>query len=313
MSSVAVLSRSFSKNLFLRKQLLDKYPDAVFNDSNFSLQNKDLINFLKDHEKAIVALEIINEEILSQLPKLKIISKYGVGLDMLDLKAMNKFNVKLAWTPGINKRSVSELVISSAIALLHRSVFANNEVKKNKWYQIKGRQLSNCVIGIIGCGNIGKDLVTLLNPYNCKIIVNDILNYDKFYKKHNISPVSIEYLLKNSDVITLHVPLNHSTKNMLNEKKLKLIKKDAILINYARGGLVDELALKNLLLKNFIAGAALDVFEIEPPKENFFYNLDNVLVTPHIGGSTSEAIIDMGMSAIDGLEKAVNPLKFLKL
>ena len=312
MTSVAVLSRSFSKNIFLKKKILEKYPSAVFNDTNSILKNKDLINFLKNYEKAIVALEIIDEKILSQLPNLKLISKYGVGLDMIDLHAMSKYNVKLAWTPGINKRSVSELVIAAAISLMHRSVFANSEVKKNKWYQIRGRQLSKCTIGIVGCGNIGKDLVSLLKPYNCKILVNDIINYDNFYKSNNLIATDLDYLLENSDIITLHLPLNGQTKNIINKKRLELLKKNSIIINYARGGLIDEKALKECLINKKIAGAALDVFKTEPPQNNDFYNIDNVLITPHIGGSTEEAIKAMGLSAIDGLDNAKDPLEFIK-
>jgi len=312
MSSLAVVSRSFSQNPVLRKKVKDKYPDAIFNDKGIAYKGKGLINFLKGHEKAITALEIIDESILSKLPKLKIISKYGVGLDMIDLDAMKKYNVKLAWTAGINKRSVSEMVISSAISLLHRSVFANQEVNKGKWYQVKGRQLSNSIFGIIGCGNIGKDLVQLLKQFNCKIVVNDIKNYKKFYKDNNIKSVELGELLKVSDIISLHLPLDQSTKNILNKKRLKLLKKNSILINFSRGGLIDETELKKILVNNDIAGAALDVFKVEPPHDNSFSKINNVLVTPHIGGSTEEAILAMGISAIKGLENAKDPLLFKK-
>lgn len=312
MASLVIASRSFSKNIILRKKVLEKYPDAVFNDEGLPLIGQQLINFLQGHERAITALEIIDEQILSKLPKLKIISKYGVGLDMIDLDCMKKYGVSLAWTPGVNKRSVSELVISSSISLLHKSVFANTEVKNGKWYQIKGRQLTNCTFGIIGCGNIGKDLVKLLQPYNCKIMVNDIINYEDFYSKFNIKSVSIDNLIKNSDIVSLHLPLDRSTKNIINSDRIKNFKKNSILINYARGGLIDEKELKKSLLENKISGAAIDVFENEPPKENIISNLKNVLVTPHIGGSTEEAIMAMGISAIEGLDNPKDPLIFKK-
>jgi len=118
-------------------------------------------------------------------------------------------------------------------------------------------------------------------------------------------------LLQESDVVTLHLPKNDSTKNILNKGRLQMLKKDAILINLARGGLIDEVALKNILSKNSIAGAALDVFLVEPPIDTDFAHLDNVLITPHIGGSTEEAILAMGMAAIEGLENFKDPLKFL--
>jgi phosphoglycerate dehydrogenase-like enzyme len=295
----------------LRKEVLSRYPDAKFNDEGLSLKNESLVDFLRGHEMAITGLEPINETILLQLPELKVIGKYGVGLDMLDLNAMSKLGLKLGWAGGVNKRSVSELVVSFSIALLHRAVFANAEVRNGKWHQVKGRQLSKCTVGVIGCGHIGKDVIRLLQPFECKILAHDILVFKEFYEKYQVSPVGLQQLLEESDVITLHLPLDKSTKNILSRERLKLIKRDAVLINLARGGLVDELALKEALLAKKLTGAALDVFEVEPPVDTDFMNMENVLVTPHIGGSTEEAILAMGMSAIEGLENAKDPLEFI--
>ena len=311
MPSVAVTSRSFSRHPELRALVLERYSDAKFNDDGLSLQGKSLIEFLSGYEKAITALEVIDDSILSHLPNLKVISKFGVGLDMIDLHALKKYGVKLDWSGGVNKRSVSELVVSFAIALLHRAVFANSEVKKGKWYQPKGFQLSNCTFGIIGFGHIGKDLVKLLKPFDCKILAHDIRNFKEFYKKNKVKSVGIEELIKKSDVVTLHLPLNESTKNFMNEERLQMLKSNAILINLARGGLIDEDVLKKMVLEKRIAGAALDVFEIEPPIDKELLTMDNVLITPHIGGSTEEAILAMGIAAIDGLDNAKNPSSFL--
>ena len=311
MPSVAVTSRSFSRHPELRALVLARYSDAKFNDDGLSLQGNALIDFLSGYEKAITALEVIDDSILSQLPNLKVISKYGVGLDMIDLHALKKYGVKLDWSGGVNKRSVSELVVSFAIALLHRAVFANSEVKKGKWYQPKGFQLSNCTFGIIGFGHIGKDLVKLLKPFDCKILAHDIRNFKEFYKKNKVKSVGIEELIKKSDVVTLHLPLDESTKNFMNEERLQMLKSNAILINLARGGLIDEDVLKKMVLEKRIAGAALDVFEIEPPIDKELLTMDNVLITPHIGGSTEEAILAMGLAAIDSLDNAKNPLEFM--
>jgi D-3-phosphoglycerate dehydrogenase len=311
MKSVAITSRSFSRHPILRDEVLKRYPDAKFNDAGLSLNGNSLIEFLQGYEKAITALEVIDDSILSHLPNLKVISKFGVGLDMIDLHALKKYGVKLDWSGGVNKRSVSELVVSFAIALLHRAVFANSEVKKGQWYQVKGRQLSDCTFGIIGCGHIGKDLVKLLKPFNCRILAHDILNFKEFYEKNNVKSVGIEELIKKSDVVTLHLPLDNTTRNIINEERLQMLKSSAVLINLARGGLLDETTLKKMLLEKKIAGAALDVFEIEPPIDKELLTLDNVLITPHIGGSTEEAIRAMGMAAIDGLENAKDPSSFL--
>lgn len=302
MKSVAVTSRSFSKHPMLRNELLKKYPDAKFNDKGLILIGDDLVDFLRGYQKAIIALEVIDNDVISQLPELQVISKYGVGLDTLNLDDLQRHNVKLGWTGGVNKRSVSELVVSFAISLLHRTVFANAEVKNGKWYQVKGRQLSECTFGILGCGHIGKDVVRLLQPFNCNIIVNDVKNYQDFYEKYKITPVTLNELLSKSDVLTIHLPLDDSTKNILNKTNLHLLKKTCVLINLARGGLIDEKQLKQMIMDKKIAGIALDVFEHEPPNDKELFILENVLITPHIGGSTEEAIIKMGMSAIEGLD-----------
>ena len=311
MGSLVIASRSFSKHPVLRKEVLKRYPNAKFNDKGLSLNGNSLIEFLDGYEKAITALEKIDDSILKHLPDLKVIGKYGVGLDMIDLRAMKRYGVNLGWTGGVNKRSVSELVISYSIALLHRTIFANAEVRKGKWYQVKGRQLSDCTVGIIGCGHVGKDLVELLQPFNCKILANDVLDFKDFYKKYEVTSVGLEELIRKSDIVTLHLPLDKSTQNILDSDKLSLLKNDAVLINLARGGLIDEVALKELLNNNKIAGAALDVFEVEPPVDPSFATMDNVLITPHIGGSTEEAILAMGMAAIEGLENSEDPLNFL--
>jgi phosphoglycerate dehydrogenase-like enzyme len=312
MNTVVVASRSFSKHPVLRKELTKRYPDAKFNDEGLSLNGTSLVAYLDGYEKAITALETIDDAILKQLPDLKVIGKYGVGLDMIDLHAMKKHGVKLGWTGGVNKRSVSELVISFAVALLHRAVFANTEVRNGKWYQVKGRQLSKCTIGIVGCGHIGKDVVKLLTPFGCKILSHDILDFPEFYQENSIEAVDLEDLLKCSDVITLHLPMDDSTVNILNKDRLKSIREDAVLINLARGGLIDEGALKQKLLAGKLAGAALDVFAVEPPNDLEFSKLDNVLITPHIGGSTEEAVLAMGMAAIKGLDDPQDPLDFIK-
>ncbi len=311
MASLVIASRSFSKHPILRKEVLRRYPDAKFNDKGLSLDGDTLIQFLKGHEKAITALERIDDSILKQLPDLEVIGKYGVGLDMLDLHAMKKHGVMLGWTGGVNRRSVSELVISFAIALLHRAIFANTEVRRGEWYQVKGRQLSDCTVGIIGCGYVGKDLVKLLQPFNCKILANDIIEFKEFYAENGVIAVELDDLIKQSDIVTLHLPLDDSTRNIMSSEKLKLLKNDAILINLARGGLIDEDALKIILKEKRISGAALDVFLEEPPIDREFPELENVFITPHIGGSTEEAILEMGMAAINGLDNAKDPLNFI--
>lgn len=301
-NKIAVTSRSFSNHSLLREELLKRFDIVTFNEKGIKLSGDSLVQFLSGHDKAIIALEKIDESILNQLPQLKVISKYGVGLDMVDLEAMRNHKVKLGWQGGVNKRSVSELVIAFAIVLLHKVNVANKEVIKGVWKQQKGNLLSEKTVGIIGCGHIGKDVAFLCKTFGCNLIANDILDFPEFYFKYNIQPVSLEFLLKNADIVTIHTPLDVSTKNILSSEKLALLKPTSILINLARGGLVDEVYLKSMLINNTLAAAAFDVFEKEPPEDEELLKLPNFFVTPHIGGSTEEAILAMGRAAIEGLE-----------
>jgi phosphoglycerate dehydrogenase-like enzyme len=301
-TKVAVCSRSFSRNPILRAELLRRYQCVTFNDAGAQLSGDDLVTFLRGHEKAITALEIIDDSILSRLPELRVIGKYGVGLDMIDLAAMRAHGKRLGWTGGVNRRSVAELVIAFAITMLRHVPAVNREVVSGIWRQRVGGNLSGRSVGIVGCGHIGKDLVPLLKAFGCSILVNDIVDYAEFYATHGVEPVDLESLLRRSDIVTLHVPLNESTRGIIGAEKLAMLKPTAVLINAARGGLVDEVTLKHMLRAGLLAAAAFDVFAIEPPADQELLALPNFLATPHIGGSAREAIIAMGHAAIDGLD-----------
>lgn len=301
---IAVTSRSFSKHSVLRRELLERYTEVRFNDDGRSLQGSELVEFLRGYDAAITALERMDASVFEALPKLRTVSKYGVGLDMIDLNAMDRHGVALGWTPGVNRRSVAELVIAAAINLLHAATTATIEVRAGKWRQTVGRELTGKTVGIIGCGHIGKEVAVLMRAFECAVLANDIVEYGDFYAKHEIRAVSLDALLRESDVVTIHTPLDATTRNMLSEEQLAKMKRGAIIINMARGGLVDEGAVKNMLIDGRLGGAALDVFAEEPPRDSDLLQLPNVLPTPHIGGSTEEAILAMGRAAIDGLDNA---------
>ena len=304
---IAVTSRSFSRHPILRAELLAKYPDVTFNDQGLALAGESLIAFLKGHERAITALERLDEKVFAALPELKVVSKYGVGFDMIDLDAMTRHGVKLGWTGGVNRRAVSELVIAFAVMLLRHLPAANAEVRGGAWRQHAGRQLSDRTVGIVGCGHVGKDLAVLLRGFGCRVLAHDIRDLLDFYSRHGIEAKPLDDLLRESDIVTLHLPLDASTRGMLTAARLELMRRDAILINTARGEIVDEGALKAMLKQNRLAGAAFDVFAVEPPQDAELLNLPNFFATPHIGGNAEEAILAMGRAAIAGLDAASDP------
>jgi len=170
-----------------------------------------------------------------------------------------------------------------------------------KWLQPVGGCITGRTVGIIGCGHVGKDLVSLLRAFDCVILVHDIRDYSDFYSANRVEKVGLNTLLRRSDIVTLHVPLDSSTRAMLNGERPALMKPDSILINTARGGLVDEEILKEMLEKGRLAAAAFDVFSVEPPEDSELLRLPNFFGTPHIGGSSKEAILAMGRAAILGL------------
>ncbi len=307
MTRIAVCSRSFSRHPVLRAELLRRHADVTFNEDGLSMQGAELIAFLKGHEKIITSLERLDGAVLAALPELKVVSKYGVGFDMLDLEAMARRGIKLGWTGGLNKRSVAELVIAFAIAALRHVAVCDREVRASQWHRHVGRQLTGKTVGIIGCGHIGKDVAGLLKAFGCTVLANDIRDYAEFYETHDVSPVDLETLLGAADIVTLHVPLDETTRHILSAERLALMKRDAVLINTARGGLVDETALKVMLADGRLAGAAFDVFACEPPEDPNLLSLPNFLATPHIAGNAEEAVLAMGRAAIEGLERARVP------
>ena len=302
MSRVAVCSRSFSRHPILRRELVARYPNATFNDAGASLVGGALIDFLSGHDKAVIALERIDADVMAALPDLRVISKYGVGFDGIDLDALINTRVELGWTGGVNRTSVAELVIGFAISLLRLVPQANAEVRAGTWKQAVGRQLSARTVGIVGCGHVGKELARMLRAgFGCEVLLNDIEDRTEFARAVGAAQVDLPTLLNRADVISLHLPLDVTTRGLFDAETLAQMRPDAILINTARGGLVDELALERALGAGFLAGAAFDVFAVEPPEDNALIALPNFIVTPHIGGSAEEAILAMGRAAIDGL------------
>jgi len=302
-SKVAVCSRSFSRNKFLRDSLLQRYGDVKFNDDGLSLSHDALVDFLSDATHAIVALELIDEYVLSFLPKLKRISKYGVGLNNIDLSALNKSGVQLGWKGGVNARSVAELVICSSIYLRRNLEEARYAVVEKQWRQVTGRLLSGCAFGVVGCGHVGSEVLRLLKPFGCDLFYADINEIPEVERELNASRLPLEELMSTVDILSLHVPLDSSTQNLIGKHELALMKKGALLINTARGGVLDEQAFKEMLISGCIAGAFIDVFAEEPFYDEELLTCQNFMATPHIGGSSEEAILAMGLAAIESLSE----------
>lgn len=302
MSRIAVCAPHFSRLPELRAELLARHPEADFNDEMQDLQGDELVAFLKGHERAAVGTEKITDAVLAAVPELKLISKIGVGLDTLDLDAMVRRGVLLGWTPGVNKRSVAELTLSYILTALRKVSTVNAEMRSGVWRRQVGNTLSGKTVGIVGCGHIGKELVPFLKPFGCRLLVHDIRSYPDFYARHDITLLGLDALLAEADVVTLHLPFTPASRHLIGAREFGLMKRTAVLVNLARGGIVDEAALKTALESGTIAAAAFDVFAHEPWPDRNLIALPNFWSSTHIGASTHEAITDMARAVIDNLD-----------
>lgn len=302
-TAVAVSSRSFSRNLALREELLARYPGSTFNDQGTAVLAGDaLVQFLRGHAKAITGLDVLDEAVFAAVPELRLVSKYGVGLDMIDLAAARRHGVAVRWTPGVNRQAVAELTIGFMIALCRSIVPLATELAAGGWRHPGGRQISSSTVGIVGCGHVGQQVARLCRAFGATVIAHDIRDAGGFYREAGVTAVTLDALLRQSDIVTIHVPLDALTRGLIDAAALARMKRGALLVNTSRGGVVDELALKRALIDRQLGGAAFDVFAVEPPVDRELLLLQNFLGTPHIGGGTREASLAMGRAAIAGLE-----------
>ena len=302
-ASIKVTSRSFSRHPVLKQELLELFPNSVFNIDGPPTGLPNIAEFLKDADGVILGLEEIDRHVLQQLENVKIIAKYGVGLDNQDVSFAEEIGITIGWTGGVNKRSASEQALGFMLGLSRNLFFSSFQLKNGKWEKEGGAFLTGNIVGIIGCGHIGADLIYLLPPFNCQILICDILDKSGVVDAYGATQVIQDELLAEADIISLHVPLTELTQGIVNEAFLQKMKPTAYLTNNSRGPVVEQQALKNALQQNIIAGAALDVFESEPPDDLEFLDLPNLMVTPHIGGNANEAVLAMGSSAIGHLKE----------
>lgn len=302
---VAVASRTFSRHPILRAEMAQKFSNIRFNDEGRSLQGADLIGFLDGQVGAILALERLDSACIEALTSLKVVAKYGVGLDGIDTDALKRTGKTLSWTGGVNRRSVAELTLCFMIGLLRNVLVSSRQMSRREWINMGGTDLSGKTIGIIGCGHIGSELLKLLSPFSCRLLVHDIRDVSGVCQAHGATVVSAEQVLRESDVVTIHIPYNKENHHFIGGHQMSQMKSSAILINTSRGGIVDEAALFSALTSGQLAGAAMDVFTTEPAIDSPLLDLQNFVGTPHIGGSSKEAILAMGRAAIDGLAASI--------
>lgn len=263
------------------------------------------LNEMQDADALIVRIAKCDGNVIKNSPNLKVIGRTGVGYDTVDVKTATEQGIPVVITPGANNRSVAEHAIAMMFALSKNLYEGQNEMAIGNW-EIRGAkkafELENKVVGLLGLGSIGQETAKI-----CKGIGMKVIGHDPFLTKETIEKMDIEYcddyekLLKISDVVSIHVPLTEETRDMISKDQLNLMKKNALLINCSRGGIVNEADLVNALENNVIAGAGLDVFSSEPPKsEDLLFKSPNLIVSPHSAAQTREAVIKMAKMCVEG-------------
>jgi D-3-phosphoglycerate dehydrogenase len=262
-------------------------------------------------EPATVALIAGGEPITAQMirssPNLKVISMHGAGINHIDLEAARQRNILVRGVPGGNAEAVADLSLGLMLAVARHIADADAAIRKNEWGTYMGVALYDKVLGIIGFGAIGQAVARRAAGFKMRTLAYDVIKNEEMARSLNVDYVELEQLLSQSDFISLHVPLTPQTANLIDRESFAVMKKSAILVNIARGGVVDETALCQALQEGRIAGAAVDTFSKEPlPANHCFRSAPNLLMTPHIGGRTVEAIASIGIEAakivLEGLD-----------
>lgn len=270
-----------------------------------------LSGVIGDYEGIIVRSKTkVTKDVLKNARKLKAIARAGSGLDNVDVKEAKRLGIEVMNSPEALTNAVAELVIADIIALLRNLPKANKSMKEGNWLkkELVGRELRGKTVGVIGFGAIGKRVADLCMAFGARIIAYDVVRIPDEYEKKGVGQKAIDDILRESDIVTLHVPLVKETAGMMGKKTIGMMKKGAILVNASRGEVVDEKALLEALKSGRLAGAALDVFQKEPPEASELVLLPNVLVSPHIGGQTeeaqNEASVIVAKKLIDALKTA---------
>ncbi len=274
-----------------KKRLAEYDVELIKADVHERLSEDDLLKVLGDKDGLMCGDDRVTEKVLDNSPKLKVISKWGTGIDSIDKKAAEKRGVRVCNTPNAFTEPVSDSVLAYMLCFARKTPWMDKHMRSGRWEKIPGRTLAESTLGIIGFGNIGKAVASKAQAFGMTMYANDIQEIDPAEaRKYNVQPISLDELLSKSDFISLNCDLNEHSQHLINEEKFAKMKPGAFLINTARGPVVKELALLKALKENKIGGAALDVFEIEPLNaKSELFQYENCLYAPHNSNSSPKA------------------------
>lgn len=299
---ILVTPRSYGKdNPALFAQLEAAGCEVVRNTTGGILEKDQIKELLADCTGVIIGVDPLDAEVLACAPKLKAVSKYGVGVDNIDLDYCKEHDIKVSRAVGANSEAVADYAMALILAVARKVPLIDSKCRSMNWGKITTRDVSHATLGLFGLGAIGKHVAKRAQGFGMKVIAYDVFWNEEYAKANDIEYADPETIFRTADFISLHLPLMPETKNFVGEAQLAMMKTNAVLINTARGGLVDEPALLKALQEKRIYGAGLDAFSHEPPEDPAWLELDNVVLGSHCAASTWGSTQNMGQMATDNL------------
>jgi len=291
------------KNRLPLKLLENAGIECLINPFKKKITEDQLAEIITDFDAIIAGTEPITENVMERASNLKLISRVGIGLDNVDLLAAQKRGIKVSYTPDAPAPAVAELTLGLMLALLRSVHVSNSQIHQGNWYRFFGRRLEKVTVGIIGVGRIGTGVLKRLKGFDTpEILVNDISPNRELNSEFDLKWVSKKIIYKEADIISLHLPLTHLTKNMIRKEHLQTMKPDAILINTSRGGIINEEDLYEIMQSGQLSGVAIDVFENEP-YDGPLKEIERCLLTAHMGSMSVDCRSRM---EIEATNEAVN-------
>jgi phosphoglycerate dehydrogenase-like enzyme len=302
MAKVLVTPRSYGKaDPGLFDLLASAGLEAVRNDSDGILSKDQMIRLIAPCEGVIIGVDPLDADVIAAAPRLRAISKYGVGVDNIDMDAAKARGIKVSRTVGANTEAVADCAMAMMLALARKLLVIDRKCREGDWKKITTADVSHATLGLLGLGAIGKAVARRAQGFDMRVLAYDVY-WDKDYaQKNGIVFALPEDIFREADFISLHLPLTDETRDIIGVSQLAAMKPGAMIINTARGGLMDEDALLDALKNNRIGGAGLDAFKQEPPADPAWFTLDNVVLGSHCAASTHGAVAAMGRMATDNL------------
>jgi D-3-phosphoglycerate dehydrogenase len=297
---VLVAATSFGRyDARMRTELEAAVGEVIYNATGKPMTSDELVRALPGLDGIIAGLDYLDRPAIESADQLRVIARYGVGLDRVDLDAARQKGIVVTYTPGANSSSVAELTLGVMLALARHIYEAASCTCRGEWPRVTGFSLEGKTVGLVGFGAIGRHVAKLLSGFGCRVIATDVYFDAKAGAELNVQQVDLPTLLKEADIVSLHTPALPETNQMVNDDFLAQMKPGALLVNTARGELIDEAALLRALQSGRLGGAALDAFSEEPPcKDNPLLQQKNLILTPHIGAHTDGAANAMGWGAL---------------